>query len=55
MVGFVHLHKAVAKRNALSALSSVWNGGELKGGAESKKEKHQFTSEREFRFFKKIN
>jgi hypothetical protein len=23
MVGFVHLHKAVAKRNALSALSSV--------------------------------
>ncbi len=33
MVGFVNFHKAIARRNAFSALSSAQNGGELKSGA----------------------
>jgi hypothetical protein len=42
MVGFVNLHKVVARRNAFSALPSAQNEGELKSGAKSERLKHQF-------------
>ncbi len=43
MVGFVDLHKVVARKNAFSAFPSEWNGVELEGGAKSEGLKCQFS------------
>jgi hypothetical protein len=43
IVGFVDLHKVVARRNAFLALPSAWNGGKLKGGPKSGRLKRQFS------------
>jgi hypothetical protein len=42
MLGFVNLHKVVARRNAFSAFPSAQNEGELKSGAKSERLKRQF-------------
>jgi hypothetical protein len=51
MIGFVDLHKVVARRNAFSTFPSAWNRVELEGGAKSEGLKLAiFTSRRGFRF-----
>jgi hypothetical protein len=32
MVGFMHPHKVVARKNIFLVFPSAWNGGELEGG-----------------------
>ncbi len=43
MVGFVDLHKVVARRSAFSAFPSAWNGVESEGGAKNEGLKCQFS------------
>jgi hypothetical protein len=43
MVGFVNLHKVVARKITFWIFPSAWNGVESKNGVGSKRLKHQFS------------